>query len=234
MNKLKINTALILAAGFGKRMFPLTKDKPKPLIEVQDRPLIWHCIYNLKKIGIKNIIINVHFKSQQIIDYVKKLDSNIIISDESKKILDTGGAIKKALGLTKSKTILVMNSDVFWDRNTSKSLKGLIDKFDAKIMDSFLMTTKIKNTFGYSGNGDFMKKMKNQIERFDLNKSKQPLVYCGIQIVKRNQFDNYNNNVFSVNKIWDNNIKYKKLYTFVTNKKFNHVGTKESVIKLNK
>jgi hypothetical protein len=101
-------------------------------------------------------------------------------------------------------------------------------------MDSFLMTTKIKNTFGYSGNGDFIKNKKNQIERFDNNKTKIPLVYCGVQIVKRNQFDNYDSNVFSTNKIWDNNIKHKKLYTFMTNKKFNHVGTIESVIGLNK
>ena len=129
MSKQNVNTGLILAAGFGKRMLPLTKDMPKPLIEVQNKPLIWHCIYNLKKAGIKNIIINVHYKSQQIVDYVKKLDSSIIISDESKKILDTGGAIKKAFRLTTSKTILVMNSDVFWDQYTSKSLKGLINKF---------------------------------------------------------------------------------------------------------
>ena len=234
MSKQNVNTGLILAAGFGKRMLPLTKDMPKPLIEVQNKPLIWHCIFSLKKAGIKNIIINVHYKSQQIVDYVKKLDSSIIISDESKKILDTGGAIKKAFRLTNSKTILVMNSDVFWDQYTSKSLKGLINKFDAKIMDSFLMTTKIKNTFGYSGNGDFIKNKKNQIERFDNNKAKVPLVYCGVQIVKRNQFDNYDSNVFSTNKIWDNNIKHKKLYTFMTNKKFNHVGTIESVIGLNK
>ncbi len=234
MNKQKIDTALILAAGFGKRMLPLTSNKPKPLIEVKNKPLIGHCINSLKKIGIKNIIVNVHYKSQQIVDYVKKLDSNIIISNETKKILDTGGAIKQAFKLTKSKNLLVMNSDVFWDQYTSKSLRRLIDKFDPKIMDSFLMTTKIKNTFGYSGNGDFIKNVKNQIERFDNNSSKLPLVYCGVQIVNRNQYVNHKDDIFSANKIWDKNIKYKKLYTFMTNKKFNHVGTKKSVIRLNK
>ena len=234
MNKQKIDTALILAAGFGKRMLPLTSNKPKPLIEVKNKPLIGHCINSLKKIGIKNIIVNVHYKSQQIVDYVKKIDSNIIISNETKKILDTGGAIKQAFKLTKSKNLLVMNSDVFWDQYTSKSLRRLIDKFDPKIMDSFLMTTKIKNAFGYSGNGDFIKNIKNQIERFDNTSSKLPLVYCGVQIVNRNQYVNHKGNIFSANKIWDKNIKYKKLYTFMTNKKFKHVGTQKSVIRLNK
>jgi MurNAc alpha-1-phosphate uridylyltransferase len=168
------------------------------------------------------------------VNYVNQLDKNILISDETKKLLDTGGGIKKAFSLINTKNILVMNSDVLWNSHSVKSIQSLLDQFNSSKMDSLLLTTKIENTTGYAGAGDFIKNKDNQLQRFSKNTSNKALVYCGIQIVNRRQFDNYRDKVFSTNKIWDQNIKQNKLYTFVTNKKFNHVGTKESVIKLNK
>ena len=234
MQNNSIDTALILAAGFGKRMLPLTSNTPKPLIKVKNKPLIRYCIDSLEKTGIKNILINVHYESKQIVDYINQLDKKILISDETKKLLDTGGGIKKAFSLIKDKNILVMNSDVLWNSHSVKSIQSLLDQFNSNKMDSLLLTTKIENTSGYSGVGDFIKNKDNQLQRFNKNTNIKPLVYCGIQIVNRRQFDSYRDTVFSTNKIWDQNIKQNKLYTFVTNKKFNHVGTKESVIRLNK
>ena len=234
MKNNKIDTALILAAGFGKRMLPLTSNTPKPLIKVKNKPLIKYCIDSLERAGIENILINVHYESKQIVNYVNQLDKNILISDETKKLLDTGGGIKKAFSLIKDKNILVMNSDVLWNSHSVKSIKSLLYQFNSNKMDSLLLTTKIENTLGYSGVGDFIRNKDKQLQRFSKNTSKSSLVYCGIQIVNRIQFDNYHDKVFSVNKIWDQNIEQNKLYTFVTNKKFNHVGTKESVIRLNK
>ena len=234
MKKNKVDTALILAAGFGKRMLPLTSNTPKSLIKIKNKPLLQYCIDSLEKSGIKNILINVHYESEQITSYIKQLNRNFLISDETKKLLDTGGAIKKAFKLIKAKNMLVMNSDVMWNSHSVKSIQSLVDNFDFKKMDSLLLTTKIENTSGYSGAGDFIKNKNNQLQRFSKNTLNKPLVFCGLQIVNRRQFDVHRGNVFSTNKIWDQNIKQKKLYTFVTNKKFNHVGTKESVVELNK
>ena len=234
MKKNKVDTALILAAGFGKRMLPLTSNTPKPLIKIKNKPLLQYCIDSLEKSGIKNILINVHYESEQITSYIKQLNRNVLISDETKKLLDTGGGIKKAFSLIKAKNILVMNSDVLWNNHSVKSIQFLLAKFNSNKMDSLLLTTKIENTSGYSGIGDFMKDKDDQLQRFSKNTSNKALVYCGIQIVNRRQFDNYRDTVFSTNKIWDKNIKQNKLYTVVTKMKFNHVGTMESVIKLNK
>jgi len=234
MKNNNIDTALILAAGFGKRMLPLTSNTPKSLIKIKNKPLLQYCIDSLEKSGIKNILINVHYESEQITSYIKQLNRNVLISDETKKLLDTGGGIKKAFSLIKAKNILVMNSDVLWNNHSVKSIQFLLAKFNSNKMDSLLLTTKIENTSGYSGIGDFMKDKDDQLQRFSKNTSNKALVYCGIQIVNRRQFDNYRDTVFSTNKIWDKNIKQNKLYTVVTKMKFNHVGTMESVIKLNK
>ena len=234
MKNNNIDTALILAAGFGKRMLPLTSNTPKSLIKIKNKPLLQYCIDSLEKSGIKNILINVHYESEQITSYIKQLNRNVLISDETKKLLDTGGGIKKAFSLIKAKNILVMNSDVLWNNHSVKAIQFLLAKFNSNKMDSLLLTTKIENTSGYSGIGDFMKDKDDQLQRFSKNTSNKALVYCGIQIVNRRQFDNYRDTVFSTNKIWDKNIKQNKLYTVVTKMKFNHVGTMESVIKLNK
>tara|TARA_B110000459_G_C16512647_1_gene448643 strand:+ start:315 stop:1019 length:705 start_codon:yes stop_codon:yes gene_type:complete len=234
MKNNNIDTALVLAAGFGRRMLPLTKNKPKPLIEVNNRALIDYCINSLKKSGIKKIIVNVHYQSEQIIHYLKKNNPEITISNESKKLLDTGGGIKKALSLVIAKNILVMNSDVLWNNYASRSINSLIAKFDDKNMDSLLLTTKLENADGYSGKGDFIKDSKNLLKRYSHDQLAEPLVYCGMQIINRKQYEKYNSDVFSANKIWDQNIAKKRLFTVVTTKKFNHVGTKDSVIRLNK
>jgi NDP-sugar pyrophosphorylase family protein len=115
-----------------------------------------------------------------------------------------------------------------------KTIQSLIDQFNPIIMDTLLLTTKIENTFGYTGKGDFIKNEYNQLQRFVTNTRNKPLIYCGIQIVNRRQFDDCHDMVFSSNKIWDQNIKHNSLYTFITRKKINHVGTKKSVMKLNK
>ena len=124
-----------------------------------------------EKIEIDDDYPKSHYESEQIINYINKLDQKIIISDETKKLLDTGGAIKKAFKITKAKNMIIMNSDVLWNSHSAKSIQSLIDKFNTKKMDSLLLTTSIENTAGYSGLGDFVKNKDNQFEHEKRNYS---------------------------------------------------------------
>ena len=134
MKNNKIDTALILAAGFGKRMLPLTSSTPKPLIKVKGKPLIDYCINNLKKIKINKIIINVHYESEQIINYINKLDQKILISDETKKLLNMEVRKKKASKLQKLKTLKLLILIFYGIINPPMLINSLMINFIPKKM----------------------------------------------------------------------------------------------------
>ena len=128
---INVKSGIILAAGFGKRMRNLTRENPKPLIEFRGKPLIQYSIDFLESLEVQEIIINVHYKSEQIIEFVKNLhNSKIKISDESSKILDTGGGVKKAMSLISGTKSIVINSDILWTNKQINSLKEMDYMFD--------------------------------------------------------------------------------------------------------
>ena len=209
-----INKAMILSAGFGKRLHPLTLKKPKPLLSIGKETLLSNSLKFLELFGVKEVIINVHYLGQQIVDYINKNKFNLSIKivEEKGKILDTGGGILNAIQHFPNSPLLIINPDTIWNSYYLKELKLMEKLFleNQKIKCSLLVVNK-KKSFDQSIKGDF--NLKNYlIRRNDKNNLKY--IYTGLQIIKPEIFVNVNTRIFSMNKIWNNLIKVNELYGF--------------------
>ena len=230
---LNIKSAIILAAGFGKRMRHLTHEVPKPLINFKGKPLIQYSIDFLESLNVQEIVINVHYKSDQIKEFVRSLNnSKIKISDESSEILDTGGGVKKAMGLINGTESIVINSDVLWNEEQASSLKEMDSMFDQNSCDSLLCLSPLKNTKGYKGEGDFVFLNNNKIRRYQ-NNDQSPFVYCGAQIISIDSFIDFEEDIFSINKIWNRSISNDRLMGFKNNNDVFHIGSVETLDRFN-
>ena len=230
-----INTksAIILAAGFGKRMRHLTREVPKPLISFKGKPLIQYSIDFLESLEVQEIIINVHYKSVKIKEFLEHLDnSKIKISDESSQILDTGGGIKKAMGLINGTESIVVNSDVMWDEKQISSLEAMDIMFYQNSCDALLCLSPIESTRGYKGEGDFVFLDDNKISRYQSNNT-NPFVYCGAQIISKNAFINFEEDIFSINKIWNKSISNDRLMGYKNKNEILHIGSIETLDQFN-
>ena len=228
-----IKKAMILAAGFGKRLNPLTINCPKPLLKIENQTLLSNTLKFLKLFGIKKVIINVHYLKNQIIDYVNKnnFDLDIILIEEKEKILDTGGGILNAIKYFSGTSFLVINPDTIWNHFYIKELKKLEEDFflNKKNQCSLLVVNKDKS-FDKSFKGDF------NLENNLINRKKDSLkyIYTGLQIIKPEVFDNLNSKVFSINNIWDNLISNNKLIGMESIIDFYHVSTLDVYNKIQK
>ena len=230
---LNIKSAIILAAGFGKRMRHLTHEVPKPLINFKGKPLIQYSIDFLESLNVQEIVINVHYKSDQIKEFVRSLNnSKIKISDESSEILDTGGGVKKAMGLINGTNSIVINSDVLWNEEQASSLKEMDSMFVQNSCDSLLCLSPLKNTKGYKGEGDFVFLNNNKIRRYQ-NNDQSPFVYCGAQIISIDSFIGFEEDIFSINKIWNRSISNDRLMGFKNNNDVCHIGSVETLDRFN-
>ncbi len=226
-----IDSGIILAAGLGTRMKEFTKEIPKSLIKVNGRPMIDYAINILESLKIKNIYINIHFKPEIITQHIKsKHNSNIIISDETSKLLDTGGGTKKIFLDHNLHKALVLNSDVIWDNAYVSILRKMIESFNPN-SEALLGLVSNKLHRGYIGNGDFVFRNSSQISRF-LPGDQAPFNYVGSQIIKKDAFREEKNEVFSINKVWDNLIIQKKLEGFKFDTNVLHIGTKKTLLNL--
>ena len=220
-----IKKAMILAAGFGKRILPLTARCPKPLLKIGDETLLSNTLKFLKLCGITEIIINTHYLAEQIIDYVNKnkqnLNINIVI--EKEKILDTGGGVLNVIKYFSNEPFLIINPDTLWNLHYMKELKLLEETFleNKKSKCSLLVVNK-ERSFDQSLKGDFSLK-DDLISRED--KKNLSYIYTGLQVIKPEAFYSLNLKVFSINKIWDSLIKNNELYGIQSNIDFLHVST---------
>ena len=222
-----IDTAIILAAGLGKRMRNFDPIIPKPLIKVNNKPFIQYAIDLLNEIRAKEIFINVHYKSDEILKFIKSLSqNNIIVSDESDLLLDTGGGIKKIFDKYNINKSLVLNSDVIWGDSDKKLIVDMINSYPEKA-EAFLGLVPKRNLKSFKGKGDFCKLKNNDLIRYD--ESSEPYVYIGAQIIRQSAFNGIEKEVFSVNEAWNSCITKKTLkgYQFDTNSL--HLGTAESL-----
>jgi len=220
-----IKKAMILAAGFGKRILPLTLNCPKPLLKIGNETLLSNSLKFLELFGIKEVVINVHYLGGQIIDYINKNKFNLTINiiEEKNRILDTGGGVLNAIHHFSNEPFLIINPDTIWNSNYLEELKLMEKKFfeNNKTKCSLLVVNK-NRSFDQSFKGDF-NLTNNLISR--KNKDDLNYIYTGLQIIKPEIFSDYNVEVFSINVIWNNLIEINKLRGIESNIEFLHIST---------
>ena len=220
-----IKKAMILAAGFGKRIHPLTLKHPKPLLKIGNKTLLSNTIKFLKLFGIKQAVINVHYLGEQIIDYINRNQFNLIINivEEKDKILNTGGGVLNAIEYFSHEPFFIINPDTIWNSHYLKELK-LMEKtlFENKKSKCSLLVVNKEKSFDQSFKGDFNLKnnLINRKDRDNLN-----CIYTGLQIIKPEVFNGLSEEVFSINRIWDKLIQKNELYGMESNISFLHVST---------
>ena len=224
---MKIKHGMILAAGFGKRMQPITLKTPKPLIQIGNKNLLERAIELLINHGIEEIVINVHHLADQIKSFVykKKYEAKIVISDESDMLLDTGGGILKGTFSFK-KPFAVINPDTLWSNDYSTDLKDLENLYFKQKKSCLLLVNK-KLSFDKSFQGDF--NLNNTMVSRDKNNE---LIFTGLQILDQNVFSSIQEKIFSMNKVWNFLIKDNHLIGNESRRKFYHLNTKEMYDKI--
>ena len=219
---------MILAAGLGKRMQPLTFKKPKPLLEINNISLLERAINLLINSGVEEISINVHHLPEQIEKFIreKKFKVEVNISKETDALLDTGGGILEATKHFGDNPFYVINPDTLWSDRYIEEAKGLEDSYSKNKKPTLLLVNK-KLSFDNSFKGDF-NLSNNQISRDEKN----DFIFTGLQIIKRSFLTSENSKVFSMNKIWNDLIANKELYGIESNLKFYHLNTHEMYLKI--
>ena len=219
-----IKKAMILAAGFGKRLHPLTLNCPKPLMKIGNETLLSNTLKFLEKYGIEHAVINVHYLAEQIVDYINKKKFNLTITTvkEENKILDTGGGVLNAINNFSNDPFIIINPDTIWNFQYLKELKEMDKIFtkNEKIKCSLLVVNK-KKSFDQYFEGDFNLE-NNLIKR--KNNNGLAFIYTGLQIIKPEVFFNLEMEVFSINTIWDNLIENNYVYGMESDLNFLHVS----------
>ena len=226
-----IKKAMILAAGFGKRLNPLTLSSPKPLLNIGKETLLSNTINFLEQFQIKQAIINVHYLGDQIIKYIKKKNFNLDLTviNEKEKILDTGGGIFNALKYF-NESFLCINPDTIWNLNYIKELKKMESDFFLNSKKcNLLVVDKIKS-FDKNLKGDFNLQNGLITRKKDENLK---FIYTGLQIINPEVFSNIDEKVFSINKVWNQLIKSNQLFGLESKIDFLHISTLNIYKKLN-
>ena len=226
---MEINTALILCAGYGKRLNPITLSKPKPLIEINKITLLQNTLNLINSLGVENILINSFYLSEQIEKYVATSTQNLKIIKDGDKILDTGGGILNLICNSNQNDFLVFNPDTIWNKSYISEIQKMEKFYFENKIKNILLVVEKSMSFDPRMSGDFT------IENNILNKSSDKnLIFTGCQILNKSIFENYKVETFSMNKIWDGMIKENKLYGFKSEGKFTHLTDIEIFNKLSK
>ncbi len=222
-------TAMILAAGFGVRMRPLTDKMPKPLVPVAGKPLLDHVLDRLGEAGVTKAVVNVHYLPDQIVQHVaNRKQPLVIISDERDVVLGTGGGVAKALPLLGGAPFYHLNADTMWIDGVQSNLSRLADAFDPGRMDILLLLAPTANSIGYSGCGDYA-----MLADGSLRKRKEhevvPFVYAGVAIMSPSIFADAPKGEFSLTTIFDAVNEQKRLFGLRLDGLWMHVGTPEAI-----
>jgi N-acetyl-alpha-D-muramate 1-phosphate uridylyltransferase len=226
----QITTAMVLAAGLGKRMRPITDRIPKPLVEVGGKALIDHAIDRLGKAGVETVVVNVHYLADQIQAHLRqRRRPTIIISDERGELLETGGGVRRALPLLGRKPFFVLNSDSLWTERRKSNLALMQQAWDPHRMDILLLVAACAESVGYEGRGDFVMSASGRLNRRG-EREDAPFVYAGVAILKPHLFDDTPDEAFSLNRLFDRAILVGRLYGLPLDGQWLHVGTPEAIV----
>ena len=222
-------SAMILAAGLGTRMRPLTDHMPKPLVPVAGKPLLDHVLDRLAEADVATAVVNVHYLPDQIIQHVKGRDKpRVVISDERDAVLGTGGGVVRALPLLGDAPFYHLNADTMWIDGVQPNLLRLADAFDPAQMDILLLMAPTADSIGYSGSGDYA-----MLTDGALRKRKEhqvvPFVYAGAAIISPSIFKDAPAGEFSLTKMFDLANAQERLFGLRLEGLWMHVGTQEAV-----
>ena len=225
---MKIKHGMILAAGLGKRMQPLTSKKPKPLLEIGGITLLERAINLLTNHGVEEISINIHYLGHQIEKFISNFKSNvkIKISNEKNLLLDTGGGVKKATKEFKDNPFFVINPDTLWSNNYYEEVQSL-EKEYLNNKKPCLLLVKKELSLDNSFEGDF--NLNNSL----VSKNQNNLyIYTGLQIIESGHLDFFDKDIFSMNDVWTKLISENNLTGIESNQKFYHLNTLEMFEKI--
>lgn len=222
-------SAMVLAAGLGVRMRPLTETMPKPLVSVAGKPLLDHVLDRLAEVSVTTAVVNVHYLPDQIIQHVKSRTApRVVISDERDVVLDTGGGVVKALPLLGDAPFYHLNADTMWIDGVQPNLERLAEAFDPARMDILLLMAPTSQSIGYAGSGDYA-----MLTDGALRKRKEhqvvPFVYAGAAIMSPAAFRNAPAGKFSLTKIFDAANEQERLFGLRLDGLWMHVGTPDAV-----
>lgn len=222
--------AMILAAGLGKRMRPLTATTPKPLIEVNGQALIDHGMDRLAAAGVSSCVVNVHYLADLVEVHVqRRKDMEIVVSDERDLLLDTGGGIRKALPLLGDEPFFQLNADTcYWIEGVKPNLEHMIDAWDDGRMDALLLIAETVKSIGYAGRGDFDLARDGSLTRRS-EKGVTPFAYAGAAILHPRLFEGAPDGPFSMNVLFDKAIENGRLFGVQMEGLWLHIGTPEAI-----
>lgn len=221
--------AMVLAAGLGKRMRPITVTMPKPLVEVAGRTLIDRGLDALERAGVDQVVVNVHYLADQLQSHLaRRRRPTIIISEERKSLLDTGGGIANALPVLGDEPFYLLNSDSFWIEGARPNLEWLASAWRDEAMDALLLVAATVRSVGYNGRGDFrMDPAGRLIRRAELDVA--PFAYAGAAILHPRLFEGCPAGAFSLNRLFDSAAEQGRLFGARLEGIWLHIGSPESI-----
>lgn len=223
-------TAMVMAAGLGKRMRPLTATRPKPLVEVAGAPLIDHVLARLKQAGVQRVVVNVHYLADALEAHLRRHQHglDVAISDEREALLETGGGLVKALPLIDSDPFVQVNSDNYWVDGPVDSLELLANRWDDAKMDALLLLVPQARANCHGGRGDFHMEAGGRIARRRVGRI-APFVWTGIQLLAKRLIVDPPSLAFSTNVFWDRAIAVGRAYGVAHQGLWFDVGTPPAV-----
>ena len=217
---MRINTALILCAGFGKRLNPITLNTPKPLLEIKDISMLERCINLIEKLGIQKIVINTFYLKDQFSKFlnVKNFNLEIKIIEDGEHILDTGGGIQNMIKDSNERDFIIFNPDTIWSNNHKDEILKMEEMYFSKKLENILLLINKKFSFDKKLKGDFS--LKNNLINKEYEKE---FIYIGCQIINKKLFIKEKIENYSILEIWNNLLDKKKLFGYESQKEFYHL-----------
>jgi MurNAc alpha-1-phosphate uridylyltransferase len=215
--------AMVLAAGLGTRLRPVTDALPKPLVKLNGRTLLDHAIDRLVDAGVEHVVVNTHYMAAKVaVALAQRQAPNIEISHED-ELLDTGGGVARALP-SLGEMFFVINADVFWLNGKDAALLRLVSAFDPDCMDAMLLLQRTVSAVGYDGSGDYLVDPEGKPRR-RREREIAPYLFAGIQLLHRRLFDNWEERVFSLVRLFDRAETAERLRAIVHDGEWYHIGT---------
>ena len=217
---MRINTALILCAGFGKRLNPITLNTPKPLLEIKDESMLERCINLIEKLGIQKILINTFYLKDQFSVFLNSKNFNIDIKiiEDGEHILDTGGGIQNMIKDSNEKDFIIFNPDTIWSNDYKDEIMKMEKMYFSEKLENILLLANKKLSFDKKLKGDF--NLKNNL----INKeAEKEFIYIGCQIINKKLFIKEKIENYSILEIWNNLLDQKKLFGYESQKDFYHL-----------